>query len=58
MSERYRISYREEIDGYLRIAYRDTFDEVVDWIAANGGAMKQIFVIREDVLCRRTGKRR
>ena len=48
MAERYRISYREEIDDYLRIAYRDSFDEVVEWIAANGDQMKQIFVIRED----------
>lgn len=58
MAERYRISYREEIDDYLRIAYRDSFDEVVDWIAANGNQMKQIFVIREDALCGRTGKLR
>ena len=56
MAERYRISYREEIDGDLRIAYRDSFDEVVEWIAANGNQMKQIFVIREDALWNRKRK--
>lgn len=48
MAERYRISYRETEGGPLQLAFRDSFDEVVDWIAANGGAMKQIFVVREE----------
>ena len=49
MAERYRISYRQEEDGTLQLAFRDTFDEVVDWIAANGDSMKQISVVREEV---------
>ena len=48
MAERYRISWREEEDGMLQVAFRDTFDEVVDWIAANGDGVQQIFVKREE----------
>lgn len=53
MAERYRISYREEEDGPLQLAFRDSFDEVVDWIAANGDKATSIFVKREEGVWRR-----
>ena len=53
MAERYRISYRETEGGPLQLAFRDTFDEVVDWIAANGDSLKQIFVVREEGIWKR-----
>lgn len=46
--ERYRISYRKSVDEPLQFAYRDTMDEVVDWLAANGASLKQIFIVREE----------
>ena len=48
MAERYRISYRKNIDEPLRFAYRDTLDEVVDWLAANGRGLDGIFIVREE----------
>lgn len=48
MAERYRISYRKSVEEPLQFAYRDDMDEVVDWLAANGGALKQIFIVREE----------